>query len=58
MYATLDLYDRFILAYSFSKKSNTKLVVEVLQNSFPKTLSHNTILHINRRNQFTSSEYK
>ena len=58
MCATLDLYDRSILSYSLSEKPNTKLVLEVLQNSFSKTVNHNTILHTDRGSQFTSSEYK
>lgn len=58
MCATLDLHDRSILSYSLSEKSDTKLVLEVLQNSFSKTVSNNTILHTDRGRQFTSSEYK
>ena len=41
MCATLDLYDKSILSYSLSKKSDTKLVLEVLQNSFTKTVNRN-----------------
>ncbi len=58
MCAALDLYDRSILSYSLSEKPDTKLVLEVLQNSFSKTVNHNTILHTDRGSQFTSSEYK
>ncbi len=58
MCATLDLHDRSILSYSLSEKPDTKLVLEVLQNSFSKTVSNNTILHTDRGKQFTSSEYK
>lgn len=58
MYATLDLYDRSILSYSLSEKPDTKLVLEVLQNSFNKPIIHKAILHTDRVSQFTSLEYK
>lgn len=58
MCAALDLYDRSILSYSLSEKPDTKLVLEVLQNSFSQNVSHNTILHTDRGSQFTSLEYR
>ena len=58
MCATLDLYDRSILSYSFSEKPNTNLVLEVLHNSFNKSINHKSILHTDRGSQFTSFEYK
>jgi putative transposase len=58
MYATLDLYDRSILSYSLSEKADTKLVLEVLRNSFNKNINHNSILHTDRGSQFTSLQYK
>ncbi len=54
MCAALDLYDRSILSYSLSEKPDTKLVLEVLQNSFRQNVSHNTILHSDRGSQFNS----
>lgn len=58
MCATLDLYDRSILSYSLSEKADTKLVLEVLRNSFNKNINHNSILHTDRGSQFTSLQYK
>lgn len=43
MCAALDLYDRSILSYSLSEKADTKLVLEVLQNSFNKPVGHKKI---------------
>lgn len=56
--ATLDLYDRSILSYSFSNKADTKLVLEVLNNSFDSNLTTKRILHSDRGSQFRSLEYK
>lgn len=56
--ATLDLYDKSILSYSLSDKANTKLVLEVLINSFSSKKRRKTILHSDRGKQFTSLEYK
>ena len=56
--ATLDLYDKSILSYSLSDKANTKLVLEVLRNSFSSKKRRKTILHSDRGKQFTSLEYK
>lgn len=58
MCAALDLYDRSILSYSLSEKADTKLVLEVLQNSFNKPVGHKKILHTDRGSQFTSLEYR
>ena len=56
--ATLDLYDKSILSYSLSDKANTKLVLEVLRNSFPSKKRRKTILDSDGGKQFTSLEYK
>lgn len=56
--ATLDLYDRSILSYSFSNKADTKLVLEVLNNSFDSNLNTKRILHSDRGSQFRSLEYR
>ncbi len=58
MCAALDIYDRSILSYSLSEKADTKLVLEVLRNSFNKNINHNSILHTDRGSQFTSLQYK
>ena len=50
--------DKSFLSFSLSKKADTKLVLEVLRNSFNKNINRNTILHTDRGSQFTSSEYK
>lgn len=58
MCVILDLYDRSILSYSLSKKADTKLVLEVLQNRFNKRVGHKRILHTDRGSPFTSLEYR
>ena len=52
------MYDKSILSYSLSDKANTKLVLEVLINSFSSKKRRKTILHSDRGKQFTSLEYK
>lgn len=56
--ATFDLFDNSILSYSMSEKADTKLVLEVLRNTYKTGDNFSTILHSDRGAQFTSLEYK
>ena len=55
----LDLYDRKIVAHQISKRNDTKLVIDTLNQAIAKTKDvSNLIIHSDQGFQYTSFEYK
>lgn len=54
----LDLYSRKIIAWKLSRKMETSLVVETLQDALStRSIKEELILHSDRGSQYTSNEY-
>lgn len=56
--AILDLYNRKIVSYKFSKFNNIPLVIDALNEAIAKKDVQGTIIHSDQGFQYTSYEYK
>ena len=55
----IDLYDRHVVSYIISKRNDTKLVMDTLNNALAKEKDvHGLIIHSDQGFQYTSHEYK